>query len=112
MQKILMFLSTCLLLMSCSSTNYIFEKMDSPLIQKINELEKDNSHIVISFLGKTNKTIDDVMKAELVKTGIVIETITGDIFTAKGDRLQIAELSQKACIEKLELSVYRPLFKN
>ncbi|MHC1737257.1 MAG: hypothetical protein AB9882_04540 [Ignavibacteriaceae bacterium] len=112
MQKFLLFLLFGLVIMNCSSTQYVFEKMDSPLIMKINELEKINSNVVISFLGKTNMNIDDGMKLELENTGIVIETVVGDIFTAKGDRLQIAELSRKDCIEKLELSVYRPLFKN
>lgn len=99
-------------MMSCSNTQYVFEKMDTPLIQKINELEELNSNKLISFLGKTNKIIDEEMKLELADTGILIETLAGDIFTAKGNRLQISELSRKDCIEKLELSLYRPLFKN
>lgn len=111
MQKFLVILLTSLVIMSCSSTQYVFEKMDAPLVQKINELEKLNSNKLITFLGKTNRNIDEEMKTELTKTGIVIETVTGDIFTAKGDRLQISEVSQKDWVEKLELSVYRPLFK-
>ncbi|HOJ17627.1 MAG TPA: hypothetical protein PLT92_03580 [Ignavibacteriaceae bacterium] len=95
--------------MSCNHIQYKIEKMDNALIQEINSLDKDKSDKLISIIGKTILEINDNIKEEIASSGVVIETVAGNIFTATGDRCGISKLSRQDFIEKLELSVVRPL---
>ncbi len=73
------------LLNECSaSAGYNSAKVDTELNQKITKLEKEDPDSVIQFTGKTKGIITDQMRTELEKTGINVETVTGDIFTANG----------------------------
>ncbi len=98
-----------LFFMSCNHNQYKIEKMDHALIQEINSLDKDKSDKLISIIGKTILEINDNIKEEIASSGVVIETVAGNIFTASGDRCGISKLSRQDFIEKLELSVVRPL---
>ncbi|GIK23024.1 MAG: hypothetical protein PHY57_03450 [Ignavibacterium sp.] len=69
---------------SCSSSKYIPEKLETALQQEIRKYEKDNSHISIQFKGKTISSINEDMKSKLKEAGISIESVIGDIFTASG----------------------------
>lgn len=70
----------------CSSmTEYIPEKIDSPLHQRILFLEKEEPEALIQFMGKTSSVLNDKMKSGLESTGITIETIVRDVFTASGN---------------------------
>ncbi len=73
-----------LLNFSCSSSKYISEKLETALQQEIRKFEKDNSLAAIQFKGKTNSSINEEMKSKLLETGISIESVIGDIFTASG----------------------------
>jgi len=112
MKKYFLILITGVIMSGCNSSQYVYEKMDPAMIERINELEKEESNQIISFLGKTTTDIDEGVKLDLANTGIIVETVAGNIFTAKGNRKQIANLSMKKWIVKIELSVVRPLFKN
>ena len=98
---ILIFLTAC-----SSSAKYNSTKMDSSLNQKILSLEKEDSNITIQFTGKTNAVINDQMKKELQETGINIETVVSDIFTANGTVISIKKTSL------LDYVVYLELVKN
>ena len=98
---ILIFLTAC-----SSSAKYDSTKMDTSLNQKILSLEKEDSNITIQFTGKTNVVINDQMKKELQETGINIETVVSDIFTANGTVSSIKKTSL------LDYVVYLELVKN
>lgn len=70
---------------NCSSSNYIPDKMETALQQEIRKLEKENSDTLIQFKGKTNGIINEDMKSKLKETGIIVESVIGDIFTASGN---------------------------
>jgi hypothetical protein len=87
-----------------SSAEYNPTKMDTSLNQKITYLERAAPDSVIRFIGKTNNNIDDQMKTELKNTGISIETVAGDIFTANGKVENIKKVSILEFIKSLELA--------
>jgi hypothetical protein len=94
-----------LLTVSCSSSaEYIPEKMDTPLQQKLRQLETENSEYVIQFNGKADKSISDEMKLEIEKTGVLTESIIGNIFTASGNTESIKKLSMLDFVVYLELA--------
>lgn len=98
---VLIFLTAC-----SSSAKYNSTKMDTSLNQKILSLEKGDPNISIQFTGKTNAVINDQMKKELQETGINIETVVSDIFTANGTVSSIKKTSL------LDYVVYLELVKN
>ena len=98
---VLIFLTAC-----SSSAKYNSTKMDTSLNQKILSLDKEDSDITIQFTGKTNAVINDQMKKELQETGINIETVVSDIFTANGTVSSIKKTSL------LDYVVYLELVKN
>ena len=96
-----------ILLTACaSSAKYNSSKMDTSLNQKILSLEKEDPNIIVQFTGKTNVVINDQIKKELQETGINIESVVGDIFTANGTVSSIKKTSL------LDYVVYLELVKN
>lgn len=94
-----------LVLTSCSSSGeYIPEKMDTSLNQRISSLEKNNPKESIQFLGKTSDVISEDIKTELESTGIVIESTVQNIFTAKGRAADIKKLTMFDFVIFLELT--------
>ena len=93
-----------ILIVSCSSSEYIPGKMDTPLQQKIRQLEKENPNEIIQFTGKTNIPISDKIKTELQSTGITTESIVKDIFTASGNIESIKKLTLLEFVTYLELA--------
>ena len=93
-----------ILIVSCSSSEYIPEKMDTPLQQKIHQLEKENPNEIIQFTGKTSIPISDEIKTKLQSTGIVTESIMQDIFTASGNIESIKKLTLLEFVTYLELA--------
>jgi predicted PurR-regulated permease PerM len=109
---LLVFILTFLLIgisimnISCSSTDYILEKMESSLHQRIIYIEKENPDAIVQFAGKSDKIINDEMKKQLESTGATVESIIQDIFTASGK----AESIKKTSL--LEFIVYLEIAKN
>ena len=95
---VLIFLTVC-----SSSAKYNSTKMDTSLNQKILSLEKEDPNTVIQFTGKTNVVINDQTKKELQDTGINIETVVSDIFTANGTGNSIKKVSLLDFVLYLEL---------
>ena len=101
------FLIVPLMIFGCSSSSeFKAEKMDSPLQQKIRQLEKESPDAAIQFTGKTNAPITDEMKTKLQSTGLKTESIIGDIFTASGTVESIKKASM------LDFVVYMEIAKN
>lgn len=92
-----------ILIVRCSSSEYIPEKMDASLHQKINQLEKENPDEMIQFTGKTNIPISDEIKTKFQSTGITTESIVQDIFTATGNVESVKKLTLLDCVTYLEL---------
>jgi hypothetical protein len=79
-------ISIPLIISGCSSSaEYIPEKMDAPLRQRISYLEREDPNTPVQFTGRTNQTINDELKKKLEDTGIKVESTIGDIFTASGN---------------------------
>lgn len=92
-----------ILIVSCSSSEFIPEKMDTPLQQKIRQLEKENPNEIVQFTGKTTIPISDEIKNQLQSTGITTESIVQDIFTASGNVESIKKLTLVDIVTYLEL---------
>lgn len=98
-------MAVAVILAGCSSSaEYIPEKMDTPLQQRIRQLEKDDPNTIIQFAGKTNQSINEKMIAELKLTGITTESIIEDIFTASGNAESIKKVSLLDFIVFLEIA--------
>jgi starvation-inducible outer membrane lipoprotein len=102
--KFLLTILFTIYLFGCSSVNDQYkEKLDFGLKSKVNK----NSSESISFFGKCNEVINDDIKTSLEKTGIQIQTISKDIFTASGSAEQIIKLAKLEVIKSLEESKER-----
>lgn len=101
---LILFFIPILMVCCSSSAEYIAEKMDTPLQQRINQLEKDNPDEIIRFAGKTNRPIIEEMTAKLKSTGITIESIVEDIFTASGNSESIKKVSLLDFVVFLEIA--------
>ncbi len=106
MKTLLIFFSALLFASCCSQDNMIYEKkMDTPLKQKISEVTKEGSDEKIQIIGKCSQAITDEMKVSLEETGMTIESIVGDIFTAMGTKDQIIKISRIDYVSQLNLSI-------
>lgn len=88
----------------CSSADYIPEKMESSLHQRIIYLEKEDPNAIVQFAGKSDKNINDEMKKKLESTGATVESIIQDIFTASGKAESIKKISLLDFIVYLEIA--------
>lgn len=88
----------------CSSADYIPEKMESSLHQRIIYLEKEDPNAIVQFAGKSDKNINDEMKKKLESTGATIESVIQDIFTASGKAESIKKTSLLDFIVYLEIA--------
>jgi hypothetical protein len=90
---------------SCaSSAEYIPEKLETPLHQRILYLEKEEPNVLIQFAGKSNTSINDEMKKKLESAGLLIETIIRDIFTASGNAESIKKTTLLDFVVFLEIA--------
>lgn len=99
-------LGTLIMNISCSSADYIPEKMESSLHQRIIYLEKEDPNTIVQFAGKSDKNINDEMKKKIESSGATVESIVQDIFTASGKVESIKKTSL------LEFIVYLEIAKN
>lgn len=95
-----------LLFNGCSASDeFNPSKMDTSLNQKIAQLEKeDNPEAIIQFTGKTSTDINEQVKSGLEGTGIIIETVAGNIFTANGTSAGVKKVSMLDYVVYLELA--------
>lgn len=90
---------------NCSgSAEFMPEKMDTPLQQKIRSVEEDNSNSIIQFTGKTKEDMSSEMKKELESKGIIISSVVTNIFTASGTASAIKEISNCEFVIYMELA--------
>ncbi len=88
----------------CSSAEYIPEKLESSLYQEIRNYENSSPSTTIQFMGKASNNINEDMKSQLGKTGISVESIVGDIFTASGNAESIKKITLLDFVVFLELA--------
>lgn len=102
---ILSLLGITIMSISCaSSAEYIPEKLESPLHQRILHLEKEEPDALIQFAGKSNSTINNDMKKQLESAGLSVETIIKDIFTASGNAESIKKTTLLDFVVFLEIA--------
>ena len=103
----LYFLFTVILyltLIGCSSMNEKYEsKLDSGLKLKL----KNSLDEKIEFFGKCKVDISEEIRSERESTGVNIQTISKDIFTASGLSDQIIKLAKLNVVKYLEASQRR-----
>lgn len=83
-------------------------KIDGRLAQ---QMEKEN-RADIPFIGECSRNIDDGLKSRMEQTGIIIESIIGDIFTARGTRESILKLARIPEVKKLQAPKKYHLLEN
>lgn len=90
---------------SCAcSSEFVPEKMDAPLQQKIRSMESEDSIVAIQFTGRTSSEITPEMKKELESTGITIESTVQNIFTAKGTTSAVKKVTMYDYVVYLEMA--------
>ena len=100
-----LFVSIPLMILACSSSSeYMPEKMDTPLQQKIRQLEKEDPNAIILITGKTSTPITEEMITRIKSTGITTESIIQDIFTASGNVESIKQITLLDFIVFLEIA--------
>ncbi|WKZ68785.1 MAG: hypothetical protein QY331_12570 [Melioribacteraceae bacterium] len=104
-KKFLFVLLPILLLIGCSTMNDDYQnKLDQSLRMELSDSGNKDSEQKIQFLGKCNTEITDKMRTELEETGVSVESVIKDIFTATGTRKQIIELAKLESVIRLEKS--------
>ncbi len=93
-------------IIGCSSTpkKTANGKFDSPLIQKISEVEKSENPGRISVFGKCSEGITGTMQQEMEATGVKINSVIGNIFTGDGTPEELRTLSGIEFIHQIHLS--------
>jgi len=100
-----LFIIIPLMILGCSSSSeYMPDKMDTPLQQRILQLEKEDTKAIIQFKGKTSAPINEEMKTSLKSTGISTESIIQDIFTASGNVESIKKVTLLDFVIYLEIA--------
>jgi hypothetical protein len=89
-------------LVGCKKNNAdgMADKLD---VQLRRELEKGNQ-TGVSFFIECDTEISDDLREEIEKTGIVLETITGNLSTARGKADQIKALAEQDFIVRLRMA--------
>ena len=100
-------LSILLSALSCSAQEPVPDKLDAPLRQRIENAEARNDPASIAFLGRCRRVIDSGLRTHLERSGVHVETVAGDIFTAAGAPSRIRELARDPEVVSLSLSVER-----
>lgn len=96
------------LLWSCNSASrQIDAKLDAPLRKELSAREEGDRGEPIRVIGKCQRAIDAEIRRAVEKTGVSVETVTGDIFTASGSPEQVRTLAQLEIVTHLQLSVKR-----
>lgn len=94
-----------LIIFGCTSMNEDYQsKFDSHLRMELSDESKQDSDEIIKFFGKCNTEISTEMRSELEATGVSIESVIKDIFTASGTRQQLIELAKLESVIRLEKS--------
>jgi hypothetical protein len=83
---------------------YIPEKLDTALRQKISKMDGSSSNNVIQIIGKTSTEINEEMKSKLEQAGISIESIIGNIFTASANPKSIKKATLLNFVVFIELT--------
>lgn len=96
------------LIFSCSSSQKLSsDKFDTPLRQKLVQAEESGSEEPVQVIGKCTKPVNREMRESLTTTGITVNSVIGDIFTASGSAKQIREAAKLKFVSQLQLSVER-----
>jgi len=94
-----------IMIVDCSSSSeYMPDKMDTPLQQRISQLENEDPNQIIQITGKTSTPINEEMKTRIISTGITTESIIQDIFTATGNVESIKQLTLLDFVVFLEIA--------
>ncbi len=93
------------LIMGCGAMNDDYQsKLDPSLRIELSDESTKDSDEVIKFFGKCNTEISAEMRSQLEATGVSVQSVIKDIFTASGTRLQIIELAKLESVIRLEKS--------
>ena len=85
-------------------------KFDASLRQKAEQLADSKQVEVIPLFGKCSSGIDEAMKEQLAKTGLEVQTVTGDIFAGRISSNHLMKLAQLPFVTQLSLSqISKPL---
>ncbi len=101
---ILLILSGLILGCGSEKATLMESKLDPSLRQKLTELQARSGAETLAIFGKCAKAIDTQMRKELSDAGATVETVTGDIFTARVPSEKIAKLSNVDFVKQLQLS--------
>lgn len=101
MQKRLWIIPLCFLFLpACHrQAHAVHSKMDAELRRQVN-----HEAALIHFTGECRTDITPELRRDLEKTGIRIKTVTGSLFTARGNYRQILKLAGLDRILRLEAS--------
>ena len=94
------------ILLDCRSPDSLraVEKMDARL-RLLTEKNRDEN---VHFTGLCTEAISVETKAQIEHTGVVLQTVTGDRFTAVGQPLQIRKLARLVFV--VRLSAAKPVY--
>ncbi len=110
MNAILVFIFSSVFLFSCSSTNPgPLSKLDTPLKQKISELEKTNKSENLQVIGKCSRRLSPAMIKEIAGKGVNVQNALDSIVIVSGYPEKIMEVAELDYIVQLELSIVRDL---
>jgi len=80
------------------------QKFDAPLRQKITALEREHRSEVLAVFGKCTSAIDESMRRHLASVVEELQSVTGDIFTARVSSEKIFTLAKLEFVTQVQLS--------
>lgn len=98
--RILWVLLCVLMLVGCREpvSQDVLIKMDAALRRHVVEGSRDD----IAFIGRWDQEITDVIRVEIEATGVQLQTVAGESFTARGDTKSIVKLAGLKSVVRLE----------
>ena len=95
---------TCLAGCRSEDTAVATAKFDASLRQKAEQLAASKQTEVLPLFGKCSSAIDDAMKEKLTKTGLEVQSVTGDIFAGRISSDHLMKLANLPFVTQLSLS--------
>ena len=100
--KLLMLFFLSVFLFGCANSGEVsMDKLDAALKQKISEYKNNGIKEEIRFIGICNKEINEQTRQDIKSTGVIVNSVSKDIFTGRGNYNSILKLSGKDYLTSL-----------
>lgn len=104
--RFLLIVAATLLLSGCRSGDLaaVQGKLDAPFRVRLEQLHREGRSETLAFTGRATRPLDEAMRAELKKAGAEVQTVVGDVFTARAPSNRVPRIAALDFVAQLELA--------